>query len=260
MNILLQEKYQFITTKIGNIAVYINEVATTDIPIIFLHGVYFDHQLWDNQLEHLTHRTTITVDMPLHGKSRTSIIPNWTLDDCATMLIEIMNTLNIEKVVAVGHSWGSMTILRAASKFPERFSSIGLCNMPFLSPTKSQELIFAIQHALLMYRNFYTRQTGKFLFGRSSLKNNPILMSHLKRSMDILTKKQIIQIDEEVIIKAKDVTDLIRNLKVKAIALNGKDDYVPIPPRIKTIVVEGGHVSPLENPSEVLKMIERLIS
>ncbi|WP_162127460.1 alpha/beta hydrolase [Flavobacterium phycosphaerae] len=247
MNNPAQEQHQFITTSIGNIAVYINEVATTDLPIIFLHGVYFDHHLWDHQIEHLNHRTTIAIDMPLHGNSRTSISSNWTLDDCAIMLLEILDSLHLKQVIAVGHSWGSMTILRAASKFPQRFSSIGFCNMPFLAASKKQESIFAMQHALLMFRNFYTRQTAKFLFGKSSLKNNPMLLNQLKRTMGVLTKQQIIQIDEAVIIKAKDVTDLIRNLTVKAIAIKGKEDYVPIPPRIKIIVVEGGHVSPLKN-------------
>jgi hypothetical protein len=36
-------------------------------------------------------------------------------------------------------------------------------------------------------------------------------------------------------------------LNVKAIALKGKEDYVPTPTSIETIVVEGGHISPLEN-------------
>lgn len=260
MNIQNQEQALFVDTKIGKIAVYFKEVKTDDLPIIFLHGVYFDHHLWDNQIEYLAQRTTISVDMPLHGKSRTYIVPNWTLEDCATMLIDILDALNLKKVIAIGHSWGSMTILRAASKNPDRFSSVGFCNMPFLSPTKKQESIFALQHPLLFFRNFYTKQTGKFLFGKTSLKNNPSLQIQLKRTMDVLSRKELIKVDETVIINAKDVTDLIINLKVKAIALIGKEDYVKIPPVIKIIVVEGGHVSPLENPSEVLKMIERLIS
>jgi hypothetical protein len=58
---------------------------------------------------------------------------------------------------------------------------------------------------------------------------------------------------------ADDVTDLIKTLKVKAIALKGEEDYVPTPPTIRTIVVEGGHVSPLEKPKEVSNLIVRLI-
>jgi hypothetical protein len=33
---------------------------------------------------------------------------------------------------------------------------------------------------------------------------------------------------------------------------------VPTPPKIETIVVEGGHISPLEKPEEVLNLIKKL--
>jgi pimeloyl-ACP methyl ester carboxylesterase len=250
----------FIQTNIGKIAIHKTVTTSDKLPVIFLHGVYFDHHLWDEQVKQINDRTVVTIDMPLHGESREITKPDWSLNDCADMLIEILNSLQILKVIAVGHSWGSMTILRAASEHPERFEGIGLCNMPYHAASKKQKVTFGLQHFMLIFRSFYTKQTGKFLFGKTSLKNNPSLQIQLKRTMDILSRKELIKVDETVIINAKDVTDLIINLKVKAIALIGKEDYVKIPPVIKTIVVEGGHVSPLENPSEVLKMIERLIS
>jgi hypothetical protein len=65
--------------------------------------------------------------------------------------------------------------------------------------------------------------------------------------MSALTNKEVKQIDKKVILDAEDATLLIQNLQVKAIALKGKEDYVPTPPKIETIIVDGGHISPLEN-------------
>jgi hypothetical protein len=48
-------------------------------------------------------------------------------------------------------------------------------------------------------------------------------------------------------------------LRVKAIALKGKEDYVPSPPKIETIIVEGGHISPLEEQLKVLDLIKTLM-
>lgn len=247
-----------IATPIGDINVYIKLNPKEKSPIIFLHGVYFDHRLWDKQIEAINDRTIITVDMPLHGESKKNIKQNWTLNDCADMLITILDSLHINKIVAVGHSWGSMTILRAAHKYPERFESIGLCNMPFLEASKKQKNTFVFQHSMLIFRNFYTKQTAKALFGKKSLKETPTLINELKRPMDLLTSKQIKQTDIAVIINAEDATELINNLKVKAIALKGEEDYVPAPPNIKTIIVGGGHISPLERPEEVLNFIKKL--
>lgn len=248
----------FVNTQLGKIAVYQKIADTKNIPIIFLHGVYFDHHLWDNQTDEIKDRTVITVDMPLHGESRQNIKADWTLNDCADMLIEIMDSLHISKVIAIGHSWGSMTILRAAHKQSVRFASIGLYNMPFHAASKKEKATFGLQHSMLVFRNFYTKQAGKILFGKTSLKENPSLINQLKRPMSVLSNKQIKQIDKAVILNAEDATELIKTLEVKAIALKGKEDYVPTPTNIETIVVEGGHISPLEKPREVSSLVKKL--
>ncbi|HTI94864.1 MAG TPA: alpha/beta hydrolase [Puia sp.] len=248
-----------ISTGIGRISVYTKKDTSGKLPLIFLHGIYFDHHLWDNQVEEIKDRTVISIDMPLHGNSRENIRPNWTLNDCADMLIEILDSLQIPGVIAVGHSWGSMTILRAAHKHPERFGSIGLCNMPFQAATKKQKASSVLQHSMLILRRFYMNQSARTMFGKTSIKEDPLLIDQLRGPMSILSNAQIKQVDKAVLLNADDATCIIETLKVKAIALKGREDFVPIPPNIETIIVKGGHISPLEAPLEVSNLIGRLI-
>jgi len=257
MNTIAQKSE--ITTSIGKISVYIKKSTSGKLPVVFLHGIYFDHHLWDKQFEEINDRTVISVDMPLHGDSRENIRPDWTLDDCANMLIEILDSLQISRAIAIGHSWGSMTILRAAHKQPGRFESIGLCNMNFQAATIMQKVALYLQHSMLGLRNFYTKQSAKSMFGKTSLKENPSLIDQLKRPMSILSNKQIKHIDKAVMMNADDTAYLIETLKVKAIALKGKVDFVPTPPNIETIIVNSGHVSPLERSSEVSNLVSRLL-
>jgi pimeloyl-ACP methyl ester carboxylesterase len=249
----------FIQTNIGKIAIYKTDRTSDKLPVILLHGVYFDHHLWDEQVKQINDRTVVTIDMPFHGESREITKPDWSLNDCADMLIEILDRLYVQKVIAVGHSWGSMTILRAANKQPEKFSSIVLCNMPFLTASNKNKLIIRLQHAILLFRKFYTKQAAKALFGKTSLKQNPKFIETLKRPMSILSNMQIKQTDKAVIINAEDATRLINNLNVRTIAIKGKEDYVPRPTNIKTIEIEGGHISPLEKPTIVLNVIKDFI-
>jgi 3-oxoadipate enol-lactonase len=253
-----QKPTSYINTAIGKIAIYQKDHDSRKTPIIFLHGVYFDHHLWDKIIESINDRTVITLDMPLHGLSKDIIKYDWTLKDCAEMLLEVLAQLKFEKVLAIGHSWGSMTILRAASLKPDRFSAIGFCNMPFEAASKRQKLLFALQHSMLSFRAFYTRQTGKALFGRSSLKSMPSLLYQLKRPMDLLTNTEVKRTDKAVILNAENSSDLIKNLKVKAYALKGVEDYVSTPTGLITKVVGGGHVTPLEKPEEIFNLIIRL--
>jgi 3-oxoadipate enol-lactonase len=249
---------QIIKTSIGQIAVFTKKVQNT-IPIIFLHGVYFDHKLWHYQVSRITDRTVIVIDMPLHGESNKEINKNWALNDCANMLIEILDNLQVEKCIAIGHSWGSMTIVRACNKQPNRFQSIGLCNMPWESG-KKQKVKFFFQHTMLGFRNFYTKQAAKALFGIVNLKNDTSLLSKLKIPMSVLSNKNIRQIDRQVIVNANDITELLKNLKVKALALIGKDDYLKPPSFLKSEIVKGGHISPLQADVEVSEFIRKVIN
>jgi len=253
-----QQPTSLIHTTIGKIAIYQKEVDSNKIPFIFLHGVYFDHHLWDKVIESVNDRTIIALDMPLHGLSKEITKNDWSLNDCADMLLEILDCLQITKVIAVGHSWGSMTIIRAASKQPERFESVLLCNMPFLAATKKQKLTFGLQHSMLIFRKFYTKQAAKALFGKTSLKENPTLVDQLKRPMNLLSNTQIKQTDKAVIAEAEDASELIKNLKVRAVSLKGIEDYVPVPPSIESIIIEGGHISPLEQPHEILSLFRKI--
>jgi 3-oxoadipate enol-lactonase len=74
----------------------------------------------------------------MHGFSKELLKDEWKLNDCADILIEILDVLQLPKFIAIGHSWGSMTIIRAAHKNPQLFSVIDLCNMPFRTHQKQR--------------------------------------------------------------------------------------------------------------------------
>ena len=104
-----------IDTRLGEVAVYKKTVLNT-VPILLLHGVYYDHRLWQFQARRVKDRTVIVVDMPHHGHSKKIKIKDWTLNDCATMLIDIIISLKLEMVYAIGHSWGQHDHIARCSK------------------------------------------------------------------------------------------------------------------------------------------------
>lgn len=251
---------EHITTSIGEIAVHTKgKINSTESPIIFLHGLYFDHNLWENQIPNISDRTVIAVDMPDHGESKNGIKKEWDLDDCANMLIEILNYMKVNKVIAVGHSWGSMTILRAANKKPNLFQSVVFCNMPFMASTAQRKMIVRLQHSLLVFKKFYMNQAGKALISQASLKKNPELIKKLTDPMSKLSIRQIIHADKAVILDSINMEDIIKNIQVPAIAVVGVDDYLTKPPMKRVIEVKGGHISPLEDPDTTSKIIRQAL-
>ena len=247
-----------INTSIGNIAVY-QKIVPNTIPVIFLHGVYYDHNLWNYYTSKITDRTVITLDMPHHGKSKDITKKKWTMDDCAIMLIEILDSLEHKEVYAMGHSWGSMTILRASVREPEKFKSIVLCNMPFNEGKFGTRLKFRFQHLMLPFRKFYTTQVAKAMFSPESINSKPEIVEYLELSMSSLSNKEVRKTDNAVITKVDDGTQYLDSLKVPAFALKGNKDYVGTPKNIEMTVVEGAHSSPLEQPEMVFEYIKKVI-
>jgi 3-oxoadipate enol-lactonase len=246
-----------VSTRLGSIAA---EVAsgTEGLPLVLLHGVYLDRHLWDYQVNALRGRTIVTVDMPHHGDS-TGANLGWSMDDCAQMLLDVLDSLAIEKAVVVGHSWGSMTTMRAAVRSPERFAAIGLCNMPLEPGTASKIAKYRLQATLLPLRRFYARQAAKALFAPESLRGHPEFVDSLVATMGRLSNAEVRHVDMAVVINPDDGFRLLCQLSVPALTLKGEKDYVPEPPGLDVTIVPGGHISPMEAPDEVLAFIRRVL-
>ena len=71
--------------------------------------------------------------------------------------------------------------------------------------------------------------------------------------------KEISRVIDAVILNPDDSSQMIEELEVPAIAVTGESDYVGKPPKIQTVIVPGGHISPHEAPDETKKVINEWI-
>lgn len=245
-----------VDTTVGRVTVYLSE-KTTSVPFVFLHGVYLDHSIWNNIIEDsfFSNQSFILIDMPLHGKSK-EIHATWDLDQCAKMLLEILEALHVESVIAVGHSWGSMVILRSAHLHPEKFNRIILCNMPYEKLSPSSKLLVKLRHSMLTFSDFYYHQAAKSMMAKSSIQMNPHLLETFISMMSTLSKDELKKTDQEVLLNAADTSHLIHTLKIPTVMIKGKEDYVPLPSLTPRYTISGGHISPLEAPQEVISIIK----
>jgi pimeloyl-ACP methyl ester carboxylesterase len=193
------------------------------------------------------------------GTTPLRIGKGWDLTACAEMLIEIIEASPFEQVVAVGQSWGSMTILRAAVKRPDLFRRLGFANMPLDAGNLWKSITYAFQSIMLPFRRFYSKQAAKILFAADSLQQHPEFYHYLYTKMRNLTLSQLIHTDKRVVISPDSGFDFINQLQVPALAVKGEFDYVPVPGPIALTVIPGGHISPLEAPTEFKKWFDQLL-
>jgi len=248
---------QTIATNLGNISISIDDRGSS-APIIFMHGVFLDKSLWLPVSKELPEVTRIYIDMPAHGNS-SDVGHDWNLNDCVDMLMQIINELQLDTCFLVGHSWGSMTALRAAVKYPERFQALALFNMPFTKTTGLRRLGFVFQKMMLFFPGFYAKQAAKSLYSEEILIIRPELLTQMQDRLTKRSAEELARVIDAVILMPDDATPLIDVLRVPALAVIGRDDYVGKPPKLETWVVPGGHISPHESVAKVKDAIIQVL-
>jgi pimeloyl-ACP methyl ester carboxylesterase len=94
--------------------------------VVFVHGAANDHGVWALQSRYFAHhgRNVFALDLPGHGRSEgpplasVSAIGDW--------LIALLEAIGVEKATLIGHSLGSLAVLEAAGKCPQRVTRIAL--------------------------------------------------------------------------------------------------------------------------------------
>jgi pimeloyl-ACP methyl ester carboxylesterase len=91
-----------------------------DPALVFVHGWSCDRSYWRAQMEHFapSHRA-VAVDLGGHGESGVGR-EEWTMAAFGADIRAVVDALELQKVVLVGHSMGGPVIVEAARLMPER--------------------------------------------------------------------------------------------------------------------------------------------
>ena len=107
--------------------------------------------------------------------------------------------------------------------------------MPLDPGSFGKKVLFGFQHSMLGFRGFYYQQVAKAMFGPESQQAKPEITEYLEWSMGQLSNRAIRQTDKTVISQVSSGWPFLENLRVPAIAIKGKADYVPTAAKIPTI-------------------------
>lgn len=111
----------------------------TDAPVVVLsNSLGSTHRMWDAQIADLErHFRVVRYDTRGHGRSPVPDGP-YSIDDLADDLVALLDRLGVAKARLVGLSLGGMTVMRVASRNPERVERIALlCTGAHLPPAAS---------------------------------------------------------------------------------------------------------------------------
>ncbi len=158
--------------------------------VVFIHGVLNDHSVWILQSRYLAHHgwNVLAVDLPGHCRSAGEAPSS--VEEAAGFVAALLDAAGVERAALVGHSWGSLIALEAASRLKDRISHLVLVGTAFpmkVSPALLDASLNEPMKALALV-NVFSRSTlapppsalgpGTWVYGASMALGRRVLASN----------------------------------------------------------------------------------
>ena len=205
------------------------------VPIVFIHGVGLDHQMWDYQINYFNEYSTLTYDLLGHGKTPCDK-DKLSLKDFSNQLLEILDYLRIEKVHLVGFSLGSLVALDFSTRHQDKIEKLVLIGTTYKRSDQERALVLDRYNQAKLNKPI-SKQALKRWFSDKYLEDNPKTYDLF---MSILNKKPE---DHKNFLKAyelfanhKDNIASIQKINRKTLVMTGSDDLGSSPSMSKELV------------------------
>ncbi len=244
--------------------------------VVFAHGLFVDHTIFDGQVAELeSFYRCITFDMPGHGRSGYRQA-GWTLDDIADDLALMIKEQSLGPVAFVGQSQGGMVGIRLAARRPELLSKLVLIGTS--ARAEDPERLgdwHALRHTILAgseaereaaFAGMQKRvNSSSWLGGEAAMatKERAVMSSHDRTGVTLAL--------DAAVIEREDVRALLPNISAPTLVICGDvDRATPIErsreiastiPSARIEVLSGvGHHPPLEAPAKVAALLRGFLA
>jgi pimeloyl-ACP methyl ester carboxylesterase len=158
--------------------------------VVFVHGVVNDHSVWGLQSRYLANHgwNVLAVDLPGHCRSEGDAPSS--VEEAARFIAALLEAAGVARAALVGHSWGSLIVLEAASQLKERVTHLALVGIAYPLKVAAALIDTSLSHparALEMI-NVFSRSTlaappsalgpGTWVFGSSLALGRRVLASN----------------------------------------------------------------------------------
>ena len=202
---------------------YYSFIDNNTTPLVFIHGVGLNHQMWKPQISSLKEYSIITYDLLGHGKTpfNKDLI---TLRDFSNQLLSLLEFLKVDKCNLIGFSLGSLIALDFASNFQDRLSSLTVIGTTYKRTDKERALVIDRFNQAKLNKPI-SKQALKRWFSDDYLKIHPEIYDQF---MNILDKKPE---DHSNFLKAyklfanhQDDVKKIKRITTKTLIMTGSED------------------------------------
>ena len=230
-------------------------------PIVFVHGWSCDRSYWRHQVSAFRNRTVVAIDLAGHGESGAGR-DSWTMAAFGQDVVAVIERLDLEHAILVGHSMGGDVITEAALALGSRVRGlVWVDTYPSLGRPDDPAEVEAFAAPFLID---FAGQTDAFVRGMFPPSADPALVDWIATDMASAPPQIAVDALKHAIGNEGPAIAALAKLSVPLVEINA--DYEPIDeaslrkhgitPVLMTTV---GHFVMLEDPDQFNRVLADVI-
>jgi pimeloyl-ACP methyl ester carboxylesterase len=233
--------------------------------LVFIHGWCCDRTYWKEQLPHFAKKyKVLAIDLAGHGDSGFNR-KEWTIETFGEDVVAVVNKLNLDQVVLIGHSWGGGVIIEASRKMPNRvLGLVGADTLNDFEKKYGQQFIDYWFHGI---RDNFAEFTKNYVPTVSAPNSDPVLIDKIAGDMSSAPPEVGIGASEAYVnYQNNEIVQALGEVKAPITCINSdlnptnvktNQRYVP---SFKAKIMSGvGHFNMMEDPETFNRLLEETI-
>ena len=232
------------------------------IPIVFIHGVGLDHNIWDPQINEFDN-TVLIYDILGHGRTPLNK-EKISFDDFSDQIIDLIDELKFSKIHLIGFSIGSLIARNFATRFSDRLKSLTLLCSIFNRSDNEQKIVDERFEQTKKDKKL-TKDALNRWFNKDFIEKNPLISDKIFSILNNNNMDNFIKV-YSLFVNHKD-NEKFENINVKTLVMTGEGDVGSTPEmsdnlskKIKNsevkIIPVGKHLCSIECSYDVNKAIK----
>jgi pimeloyl-ACP methyl ester carboxylesterase len=191
-------------------------------PIIFIHGIGLNHEIWDDQINYFKNYNTIVYDLIGHGKTPLNK-KEITMNDFTKQLLKLADDLNIKKFHLIGFSIGSLIAREFASLYSDRLNSLIIFGTIYKRSEDEKRQIIN-RYEMMKHKKDVTKKRALYRwFSEKFIKENPLIYKKIYSMLKNTNHETWLKI-YKIFVHHEDDDMMIKKIKVNTLIITGEDD------------------------------------
>ncbi|MEV0477297.1 alpha/beta fold hydrolase [Streptomyces prunicolor] len=233
------------------------------VPLVFIHGWTANRHRWDDQFAHFVGgRRVIRLDLRGHGESTGAGVR--TVGELAADVVALLDHLEVDRFVPVGHSMGGMIAQTLVLDHPERVERVVLVDsISRMTYSWARGLLLAVS-TLLPFKLFVAVNIQRaFAPGYPKEK----IREYIDASA--ATPREVVMTCYGAM-RAFDVLDRVGRINAPTLIVHGYHDIqLPLSQMLRMAnaypdavvrIIDAGHELPVEKPAELTALIGQFVT